>query len=219
MLDARIPAALGASLILHGAALALLDRLPRGWPADVPEWGAWDAGALHARLRPLADASSVQRALEAAPVAGARRDAGAARRTAPAPLGVAAPSRYLPADELDERPLVRTPVQPSFPQFAPASGRVVVRLYINEAGRVDEVRPLRSDPAGVFDAAAIEAFKGAQFTPGRKDGVAVKSALAVELLFGEAPPAQAQGRLDGQPLWQPPRRSRTARNHSTQEKP
>jgi protein TonB len=218
MLDARIPAALGASLILHGAALALVDRLPRGWPASAPDWGAWDAGALHARLRPQAEAVAEPAARAAAPLAGSRHDA-RAPGAAPAERGLATLPRYLPAEELDERPLIRTPVRPPFPELAPSSGRVVVRLHINEAGLVDDVKALRSEPPGVFEAAAIEAFRTARFTPGRKDGVAVKSALAVELLFGEAPPAHAQARLDDQPLWQPPRRSRSLRNPSTQEKP
>ena len=51
MMDARIPAALGASLILHGAALALVDRMPRGGQVNAPAWGQWSAGALQARLR------------------------------------------------------------------------------------------------------------------------------------------------------------------------
>ena len=116
--------------------------------------------------------------------------------------------------------MIRAPVQPRFPELAPASsGRVVVRLHINEAGLVDDVKALRGDPPGAFEAAAIEAFRPARFTPGRKDGVAVKSMLDVELLFGEAPPPQAHARLQDQPMWQPPRRMRSLRNPSTQEKP
>jgi TonB family protein len=218
MLDARIPAALGASLILHGAALALVDRLPRGGSASAPEWGAWDAGGLQARLRPLAQAVAKPAARSAAPLAGAQRQP-AARGAVPAAHGIATPPQYLVAEELDERPQIRTAVQPVFPELAPPSGRVVVRLYINEAGLVDDVKALRAEPSGIFEAAAIEAFKAARFTPGRKDGVAVKSALDVELLFGEAPPVHAQARLDDQPLWQPPRRPRGMRNPSMQEKP
>lgn len=218
ILDARIPAALGASLILHGAALALLDRLPRAWPAGAPEWGAWNAGALRARLLPRAEAVAAPRAPATAPLAGQPRGA-QAHAAAPAHSGIATPPRYIPAEELDERPLIRTPVQPVFPEFAPPTGRVVVQLHINESGVVDDVKALRSEPAGVFDAAAIDAFRAARYTPGRKDGVAVKSALAVELLFGEAPPTHAQGRLDDQPLWQAPRPRRPLRNPSTQERP
>ena len=218
ILDARIPAALGASLILHGAALALLDRLPRAWPAGAPEWGAWDAGGLQARLLPRAAAVAAPRAPETAPLAGARRST-QAHAAAAAHSGISTPPRYIPAEDLDERPLIRTPVHPAFPEFAPPSGRVVLRLHISEAGLVDDVKALKSDPPGVFDAAAIAAFMTARYTPGRKDGVAVKSALAVELLFGEPPPTHAQGRLDDQPLWQPPRPRRPLGNPSMQERP
>lgn len=220
MLDARIPAALGASLILHGAALALVDRIPRGWQSTSPGLSQWSAGALHARLRaPSGDEAIVP----AAPVPVSRR---AARpdpvwRDLDAPAsGFAAPPKYLPAEELDERPLIRTPVHPTFPADAPAaSGRVVLRLLINEAGAVDQAFTEQADPPGVFDAAAVDAFSSARFTPGRKDGIAVRSSLRIELQFGEGPAMIAQTRRQDVPLWQAPRRGRIQRNTQTQEKP
>lgn len=220
MIDARIPAALGVSLVLHGAALALVEQMPRGWQMTAPGWGQWSASALQARLRaPAGDEALAP--ISRAPV-GSRGEAPgpALRHAAGSSSGIAAPPSYLPAEELDERPLIRTQVQPAFPPDAPvASGRVVLRLLINEAGAVDEAVAVQSDPPGVFDEAAVDAFASARFTPGRKDGNAVRSALKIELQFGEGPAMIAQTRRQDVPLWQPPRRARLQRNSQAQEKP
>jgi TonB family protein len=220
MFDARIPAALGASLLLHAAALALVERMPRGWQVTSPGWGQWSAGALQARLRAAADDEAI---LPASRATIGRRSASpdlALRHAQASSSGIAAPPRYLPAEELDERPLIRTQVQPAFPPDAPvASGRVVLRLLINEAGAVDQALAVQSDPPGVFDEAAVEAFASARFTPGRKDGNAVRSSLRIELQFGEGPAMNAQTRRQDVPLWQPPRRARIQHNTQAQEKP
>lgn len=220
MIDARIPAALGASLILHGAALALVDGMPRGWQTASPDWGQWSAGALQTRLR-APDGDAAIAPTPRAPVA--RRAPSpdpVLRHAAAASSGFAAPARYLPAEELDERPLIRTPVHPAFPaDAAVASGRVVLQLLINEAGAVDRAVAVQADPAGVFEQAALDAFAAARFTPGRKDGLAVKSALKIELNFGASPSVLAQTHAQNVPDWQPPRRARKQRNTQMQEKP
>jgi TonB family protein len=220
VIDARIPAALGASLILHGAALALVDRMPRGWQVTSPGWGQWGTGALQARLRaPEAQAALVP-AVRAAVARSKASPAPALHRTAAPSPGIAAGPTYVPAEELDERPLIRTPVHPEFPADATAaSGRVVLQLLINETGTVDKAAALQAEPPGVFEQAAMDAFLPARFTPGRKGGVAVASALRVELEFGEGPPLFAQTRRQDVPLWQPPRRARILRNSQAQEKP
>jgi len=218
MLDARVPLALGASLLLHGAALALADRLPRGWQPAAPEWAQWGGGALHARLRALAPESQPAEAPRAAPARATRAGDGQ-RRGAPAPRGAIPLADYLPAAELDERPQIRTPVEPAFPPNAnAATGRVVLRLLINEGGTVDKAEVLHADPRGPFADAAVEAFAPARFTPGRKDGVAVKSAMTLELRFGEAPQALAEMHRQDVPLFQPPRRAPVRRSASAQER-
>jgi TonB family protein len=187
---------------------------------NAPAWGQWSAGALQARLRaPDGDDAIVP--ASRAPVGRSERnpDASSHHAAASAP-GIAAPPRYLPAEELDERPLVRTPVHPAFPPEAPAaSGRVVLQLLISEAGTVDKAVAVQSDPPGVFEQAAVAAFASARFTPGRKDGRAVRSALKIELQFGAGPAMIAQTRRQDVPFWQPPRRARTQRNTQAQEKP
>lgn len=221
MNGARIPAALGASLILHGAALALVERMPRGGQAAAPGWGAWSAGALHARLRATPDGDgAIAPASRASIARHAASPHPALRQAAASAPGIAAPPRYLPADELDARPLIRTPVYPEFPPDAKvAGGRVVLQLLINEAGAVDRAVVLQAGPATVFDAAAVDAFASARFTPGRKDGRDVKSDLRIELQFGEGPPVLTQTRRQDVPFWQPPRQARNLRNTQAQERP
>jgi len=221
VIDARIPAALGVSLLLHGAGLALMERMPRGWQVSLPEWGQWSPGAMRARLRAAVSDETLAPAPPHAPSGRpAARPHPGMRGAAAASSGIATGPKYLPVEELDERPLIRSSVEPEFPPHAPvASGRVILRLLINEAGAVDQTVALSSTPPGVFEAAAVEAFASARFTPGRKHGVAVKSALTVELRFGEALPALAQARQQELPLFQPPRRARTHRSTHAQEKP
>lgn len=179
----RIAAALGASVILHGAALAALEQLPRGWKANELFAGDSSAGALRASLRPAArppDAAIAVRQQPAAVFAEKRSGA----RQPPSLPGVVAPHGYYPARLLDERPQVRVHVEPAFPAGAPESGRVALRLFIGADGRVEEVAVTESDPPGVFEQAAAQAFGRAQFTPGKIRGEVVKSLMSIEVLFG-----------------------------------
>jgi outer membrane biosynthesis protein TonB len=59
----------------------------------------------------------------------------------------------------------------------------VLKLLVAEAGRVEEVLVLVSDPEGVFDGAAIAAFGGALLTPGRRARVPVKCQVLRALKF------------------------------------
>lgn len=219
MLDARVPLALGASLMLHGAALTLADRLPvGGQQRPVQEWAQWGAGALHARLldRPEPAAALAPPAAQGHP---GRSGAGASYAATALPGVVGAP-RYLSVEELDERPQIRSHVEPAFPLDANApAGRVVLRLLIGETGAVDKAVVVQADPPGPFEVAAVEAFAPARFSPGRKGGVAVKSALTLELKFGEAPSARTGLRRQDVPLFQPPRQAPRRRSASAQEKP
>ena len=218
MLDGRVPLALGASLLLHGAALALADRLPLGGPRPAQEWAQWGAGALHARLLNRAEEPAAALAPPATP-GRAKHSGTGTRNSASALPGVIAAPRYVPANELDERPQIHSHVEPAFPLDANApAGRVVLRLLIGETGAVDKAVVVQADPRGPFEEAAVEAFAPARFSPGRKNGVAVKSALTLELRFGEPPTTSAGLRQQDVPLFQPPRQAPRRRSASAQEK-
>ena len=56
------------------------------------------------------------------------------------------------------------PPRPKYPAAAKGvEGWVRVEFYVTPQGRTERVRVLSSDPAGVFDAAAVEAMEGARF--------------------------------------------------------
>jgi TonB family protein len=198
-----MPLAVCVSLALHGSALAVLDRMPRGWQLAENAPAAFGSATLQAQIR----THTASRQLgPPTPTAAVPMKTAALARPG---FGAVAPPVYLPASELDEKPLIRTTVHPEFPAFAPvAEGRVVLRLYIGDTGNVDDVAVVHAEPAQVFEEAAVRAFSRASFTPGRKDGTAVKSALTLELLFGTALQAAQQARAAEGPMWQPPRRAR-----------
>ena len=116
-----------------------------------------------------------------------------------APAALAAPAsgvprapRYFRAHELDRRPQILSHVEPHFPALALVpTGRVVLRLYLDEQGSVETVAAESADRTGAFEAAAREAFAGARFLPGIKDGVPVKAMVRLEVLFGSPHPENA----------------------------
>ena len=177
---ARLPTAFAASVALHGALAAALALIAAGWqpggraPALKPD-------ALSATLR-TQPAPSPQRPVT--PASGR-----AARGTGDAASGATLPKPYyLKASELTEPALALTAIEPVFPRGASATGRVKMRLYISDHGSVDAIDITEAEPAGEFERAAIEAFSGARFRPGYKDGAAVRSQIALEVRFGEPPP-------------------------------
>lgn len=84
-----------------------------------------------------------------------------------------------------------TRVEPEYPESAARrflAGKVVIRLFIDESGKVERVVTLSADPPGHFERPAEEAFRAARFSPGMKDGRAVKVQITLEVNF-EHPPA------------------------------
>ena len=69
------------------------------------------------------------------------------------------------------------PPRPKYPSSAKGvEGWVRVEFYVTPQGRTERVRVLSSEPAGVFDAAAVEAMQGARF----EEFDATESRLAVQ---------------------------------------
>jgi periplasmic protein TonB len=122
---------------------------------------------------------------------------GEAQAPAPAALpspasGVPRAPRYFHAHELDRRPQILSHVEPNFPALALVpTGRVVLRLYLDEEGSVETVAAESADRTGAFEAAARDAFAAARFLPGIKGGVPVKAVVRVEVLFGSPHPENA----------------------------
>ena len=97
-------------------------------------------------------------------------------------IPVAVDLNYYTSLELDQRPDGQIP-EPALP--ATLSGRIKFQVKIEENGRVSDVEVLAFDPAGAFDAAALEtaseALRAAHFKPGVKNGQPVRALVIYEL--------------------------------------
>ncbi len=76
------------------------------------------------------------------------------------------------------------------------SGRVRLRIYIDELGDIDSVSIVESEPLGIFDDAALQAVLASRFRPAVAAGRFVKSQKLIEIDFDpnestESPSGQA----------------------------
>ena len=114
--------------------------------------------------------------------------------SAPPPPGEAAwPPQSRPAsvgdlvdlNEVDAPPVAASRPAPTYPASARRmhrQGKVILRLLVDETGRVERVEPLGS-AASEFHQAAERAVRRWTYEPARKDGVRVKVWLTVQLVF------------------------------------
>ena len=101
-----------------------------------------------------------------------------------AQASLAAAPDYAFGVRLDPGPRPLEDIEPDYPDtIRLREGIVVLRLLISDTGHVDDVAVVRSDPRGVFEQAALEAFSKARFLPGLAAGVPVKSQITVEVQF------------------------------------
>jgi len=140
---------------------------------------------------------------------GPRGDAHSAASAIPGPAGVPSPgpidraappqpplppatagSGWVPgwfaARELDVLPRPLTPVEFAVPAAARASGlsgKVELQLSIDASGMLVDIEVLRADPRGVFEASALAAFRAVRYSPGYKDGRAVRSRIRTVAVF------------------------------------
>jgi protein TonB len=180
----RLPAAFAASLGIHAVLGAAVAAVAAGWqPGSLPPSIKPDALVATVRAAPP-EVPRVE-----APLKPVRDTRPAARGSASSAPGAPLPGPYyFRSSELTERPAPRERIEPRFPPGAPDTGRLKLRLYINESGLVDAVHVTEAEPEGVFEEAAIEAFAAARFRPGHKDRIPVKSQIALEVRFGEPLP-------------------------------
>jgi len=88
--------------------------------------------------------------------------------------------------DLDILPRPLAPIEPVFPisaQLREVSGKVTLALSIDAAGRVVDVSVVRAEPSGVFEDAALSAFRAASFAPGIRGGRAVRSRVQTVVVF------------------------------------
>ncbi|MCJ0825523.1 TonB family protein [Luteimonas sp. 50] len=93
-----------------------------------------------------------------------------------------------------ELPLVVSKQAPAYPpglNDKGIDGEVMLVLDVAPDGSVGNVVVERSQPAGLFDAAAVEAARKWKFNPGMKDGRAVGGRVRVPIWFKSEPKAAA----------------------------
>ncbi|HVK55326.1 MAG TPA: energy transducer TonB [Burkholderiales bacterium] len=102
---------------------------------------------------------------------------------------LALPKIYRSESELDFPPKALTSVLAEFPANASAEnvhGKVVLMVLISRHGAVDDVKVLEGTPPGYFEASAVAAMRGMQFSPGQKSGHPVSSKLELTINYGIA---------------------------------
>lgn len=90
------------------------------------------------------------------------------------------------ADAVDERPAVLRRIEPCYPDQARRrheEGTVLVRLVVDMQGQPKDCTVLKSEPAGLFDAAALEAVQRFRFRPGKLAGQAVATVVHIPFAF------------------------------------
>jgi TonB family protein len=145
---------------------------PAGRPTPAAEQAAAPATVAHT------DAETAPRstAHDQSPEPGARV------ALAPAP---ALPYYYL-SSEVDAPAQVINDVLLRYPPNAferGIGGEVLLRIYINEAGTIDDIEIRDAVPKGLFEDAALEAAWQLLYSPALKDGRAVKNVRTIGIVF------------------------------------
>ncbi len=93
---------------------------------------------------------------------------------------------YYTAKELDAYPQPLTPIRLLYPETAVAErldGRLRILLLIDEFGVVNEASVIEAQPPGYFEEAARSVFMPTRFSPGMRQGRAVKSRVVVQVRY------------------------------------
>ena len=105
--------------------------------------------------------------------------------TEQAALALPAPDKWYTAQEVDvhAQPLAGIPL--SYPENLreAVSGKVRLRVFIDERGVVRKIQVAASEPHGVFDESARKAWENVRFSPAIKNGERVKSQKLLELTY------------------------------------
>lgn len=100
--------------------------------------------------------------------------------TSPPPqLAISSPidTTWYLARQVDRHPKAIGSISPQYPEMARQRGQegsLKLMVKIDDLGRVREVEVVEATPPGVFDEAALEAFRNASFQPAMKDGRPVR---------------------------------------------
>lgn len=112
-------------------------------------------------------------------------------------LSFAMDQHYFSLAELDQQPTIihDIPADPPELRDFPESGKLVLRLWINEDGEVIKAEPVSSELPPAFVDSARTSFLKARFTPGRRHGNAVGAVMDVVLNYMPADQANTLSKL------------------------
>lgn len=181
----RLWIAAGLSLALHAAIVVSVQRQPGGEP---PLQGTQATAPLMARLATaVSDAVLPSAEPVIAPLPEITEPARPATAAAVPPASNSSPAgdgsvHYFKTSELDRRPFPLTRVEVPTPESAEAlAGSVMIRLRISERGRVEDAKIVMSTGIAEFEAAVLREFSQAQFHPGYRDNLPVRSEMLIEV--------------------------------------
>ena len=101
-------------------------------------------------------------------------------------LPFSAPPFY-PTNQLSKRPQPLGSADLDAPEISliVASGRMILKLWIDESGEVVDVDIEKTDLPAAFSRTAQAAFKRLRFTPGERGGVRVGSVMRIEVNYDD----------------------------------
>lgn len=107
---------------------------------------------------------------------------------------------YYTGRQVDVHPQATEPIRPDYPEIAAQAGvegYAILRLLIDENGALREVSAVDGNPPGIFEGAALRAFRNSRFAPAQRNGRVVKSEMIIKVTFElnkvEKKPAESKG--------------------------
>lgn len=101
-------------------------------------------------------------------------------------LGVGVDTTWYLARQVDKAARAADSIVPEYPEEARRrnqEGSLKLMVKIDDLGRVRDVEVVEADIPGLFDAAALEAFRQARFQPAIKDGRPVRYQAYIRVVF------------------------------------
>ena len=101
-------------------------------------------------------------------------------------LPLPAPAYYT-TDQLTKRPQPLAAAELDAPAIRPivASGKIVLKLWINEFGVVTDVNVEKTELPEAFSRTAVAAFKDLRFVPGERNGQPVRTLMRIEVNYDD----------------------------------
>lgn len=135
---------------------------------------------------PAKAATPEARPASAPAVAGSAAPPNVATAGASAPFSIGIDTNWYLARQVDVHARSVGSIVPEYPEEARRhnqEGTLQLKVKIDDLGRVRDVEVVEADLPGVFDSAALEAFRNAHFQPAMKDGHPVRYQAYIRVVF------------------------------------